>query len=399
MRLSVEGTPGGPTAWSARFAATRRHAAAIMATLIMLATMGVSLRSFAKPAVPTLCSGPDRSSSSIGFSEADVYDSGLRQPAHLADRQHEQPVHRRQCLRPTPRQLLCRRRVDRRHQRVDSPGEPAPTFATGLANPAGLVFDSMAICTSVRSAAPTSSNSRPRGRRCADIGPLQTELYGDDWIDLSSDQCTFYYTSERTDIMRYNMCTNTQLPNFNVAPLPGPRRLRTSDPAGRERARRRLERRVLARPQRERHPDLPVLHRPSRLCRASSTPSPSTRAAPRSGWAMPTSGLVWTRSTSNSGRELQTIDTQSGLSLRAFRRGGGDRGNLATTVPADPTSPDDPTGDEQLLDAHDGLRRADRQDDGQSDLRRADHLHPRERHLHQPPHRQQRNRVVRHHAR
>ena len=59
----------------------------------------------------------------------------------------------------------------------------------------------------------------PSGQRLADIGPLQTELYGDDWIDLSSDQCTFYYTSEGTDIMRYNKCTNTQVSNFNQVPL------------------------------------------------------------------------------------------------------------------------------------------------------------------------------------
>ena len=61
----------------------------------------------------------------------------------------------------------------------------------------------------------------PTGQRLPDIGPLQTEVYGDDWIDLASDQCTLYYTTEGADILRYNKCTNTQMPNFNQAPLAG----------------------------------------------------------------------------------------------------------------------------------------------------------------------------------
>ena len=61
----------------------------------------------------------------------------------------------------------------------------------------------------------------PSGQRLPDIGPLQTELFGDDWIDLASDQCTFYYTSEGSDIMRYNKCTNTQESNFNQVPFSG----------------------------------------------------------------------------------------------------------------------------------------------------------------------------------
>ena len=36
------------------------------------------------------------------------------------------------------------------------------------------------------------------GRASATIGPLTTGETGDDWIALSSDQCTFYYTTETT---------------------------------------------------------------------------------------------------------------------------------------------------------------------------------------------------------
>jgi hypothetical protein len=35
-----------------------------------------------------------------------------------------------------------------------------------------------------------------------------------DWIDLASDQCTMFYTDEGPSIHRFNVCTNTALPNF-----------------------------------------------------------------------------------------------------------------------------------------------------------------------------------------
>ena len=44
---------------------------------------------------------------------------------------------------------------------------------------------------------------------------------GSDWIDLAADQCTMFYTSEGSDIRRYDVCADTPLANFNVAPLTG----------------------------------------------------------------------------------------------------------------------------------------------------------------------------------
>jgi len=43
---------------------------------------------------------------------------------------------------------------------------------------------------------------------------VATESRGSDWIDLAADQCTMYYTSEGSDVLRYDVCTNTQLSNF-----------------------------------------------------------------------------------------------------------------------------------------------------------------------------------------
>jgi hypothetical protein len=48
------------------------------------------------------------------------------------------------------------------------------------------------------------------------------ENRGTDWIDLASDQCTLHYTSEGTSIKQFNVCTNTQLPDFATG-LPGGR--------------------------------------------------------------------------------------------------------------------------------------------------------------------------------
>ena len=49
-----------------------------------------------------------------------------------------------------------------------------------------------------------------------------TENRGTDWIELGADQCTLYYTSEGQRVLTFNACTNTQGPDFNMVPLPGP---------------------------------------------------------------------------------------------------------------------------------------------------------------------------------
>lgn len=41
------------------------------------------------------------------------------------------------------------------------------------------------------------------------------EDQGADWIDLSADQCTLFYTSEGSRVLRYNVCGNRQLPDFS----------------------------------------------------------------------------------------------------------------------------------------------------------------------------------------
>ena len=124
-----------------------------------------------------------------------------------------------------------------------SSGAPMGQFATGLTNPESLVFDKSGNLYVGQQSTNYIAEFSPTGQRLADIGPLATELFGDDWIDLASDQCTFYYTSEGTDIYSFNKCTgqqgvyNTQgsttSPDFNQAPLPRGGRVPAQDPGQR----------------------------------------------------------------------------------------------------------------------------------------------------------------------
>ncbi len=58
------------------------------------------------------------------------------------------------------------------------------------------------------------------GNLVASYAPT-TEDRGTDWIDLAADQCTVYYSSEGYAVHRFNVCTNTQLPDFATG-LNGP---------------------------------------------------------------------------------------------------------------------------------------------------------------------------------
>jgi hypothetical protein len=92
-------------------------------------------------------------------------------------------------------------------------------FASGLQNPLSLAFDNQGNLYVGQQTTPYIAEFSKTGQLVQNIGPVATELSGDDWIALGSDECTFYYTTEETDILRYNMCTNQQESNFNVQPF------------------------------------------------------------------------------------------------------------------------------------------------------------------------------------
>src|SRR3984957_18669187 len=92
-------------------------------------------------------------------------------------------------------------------------------FASGLQNPLSLAFDNQGNLYVGQQTTPYIAEFSKTGQLVQNIGPVSTELSGDDWIALGTDECTFYYTTEGTDILRYNMCTDQQEPNFNVVPF------------------------------------------------------------------------------------------------------------------------------------------------------------------------------------
>ena len=47
------------------------------------------------------------------------------------------------------------------------------------------------------------------------------DFFGVFWMDLGNDDCTMFYTSFGPNVKRYDVCGGVQLPDFNVAPLPG----------------------------------------------------------------------------------------------------------------------------------------------------------------------------------
>ncbi len=98
-------------------------------------------------------------------------------------------------------------------------------FASGLQNPLSLVFDNSGNLYVGQQNTPYIAELNSSGQNTANIGPVTTGETGDDWIDLASDQCTFYYTTETNLIYRFSNCAGSvgQQANFNSVPFPGAR--------------------------------------------------------------------------------------------------------------------------------------------------------------------------------
>ena len=94
-------------------------------------------------------------------------------------------------------------------------------FASGLTNPISLVFDNQGNLYVGQQQTPYIAELNSSGQNVANFGPVTTQETGADWVDLASDECTFFYTTEGNEIFRYNKCTNTQEPVFNQQPLTG----------------------------------------------------------------------------------------------------------------------------------------------------------------------------------
>ena len=90
-------------------------------------------------------------------------------------------------------------------------------FLTGLASPESCVIDAAGNIYVGGPGQPIKKFSSSGGAATATYNVSA----GSDWIDLAADQCTMFYDNEGSNISRFNVCTNTQLTNFNPAPLTG----------------------------------------------------------------------------------------------------------------------------------------------------------------------------------
>ncbi len=87
--------------------------------------------------------------------------------------------------------------------------------------PESLVFDSTGnLYVGQASGTTQILKFNSSGTLLASFSPA-VENTGTDWLDLASDQCTMFYTSEPLFVHRFNVCTNTQLADLNVQALPG----------------------------------------------------------------------------------------------------------------------------------------------------------------------------------
>jgi hypothetical protein len=111
--------------------------------------------------------------------------------------------------------------------RFSKSGKLQPMFASGSSTfgfsaPESLVFDSAGNLYVGLGESPVIYEFNASGALVTSIG-IFTEGYvaGANWIDLAADGCTLFYTSQGTDVLRFNNCTpRQQLTNFNQAPLP-----------------------------------------------------------------------------------------------------------------------------------------------------------------------------------
>src|ERR1700730_1108149 len=105
--------------------------------------------------------------------------------------------------------------------RFDANGNAAGTFGSGYNTPGSILFDKVGnayvgqgqwFAHSCVTACPVLKFDSA-GNLLASYSP-STEDGGTTWIALGADQCTLFYTSGNQAIKRFNVCTNTQLPDF-----------------------------------------------------------------------------------------------------------------------------------------------------------------------------------------
>jgi hypothetical protein len=107
-------------------------------------------------------------------------------------------------------------------EKYSTMGLPTGRFGTGYdCNPHAILFDALgAAYVGIAGCSRGIVKLAPGGTQTASF-PVAEDNQGAFWIDLAPDGCTMYYTSWGPNVKRYDVCANTQLPDFNQAPVPG----------------------------------------------------------------------------------------------------------------------------------------------------------------------------------
>ncbi len=107
--------------------------------------------------------------------------------------------------------------------RFDRAGDPTGFFGTGYnCNPTATVTDNSGnVYVGQADCGGHILKFDSSGNLVAEY-TVAVESRGSSHIVLDPNQCTMYYTSEGPNVKQFNICSNTQMPDFNSAPLPDP---------------------------------------------------------------------------------------------------------------------------------------------------------------------------------
>ena len=107
-------------------------------------------------------------------------------------------------------------------EKFSSNGASQGTFGSGYnCNPSALAFDAAGNIYVGQADCAGAVLKFPAGSQLPAPYVVAAERRASFKIDLAADGCTLFYTSWGPNVKRYNVCTGAQLPDFNLAPMPG----------------------------------------------------------------------------------------------------------------------------------------------------------------------------------